>query len=253
MQITEIENLTEEQAKEMALETMNIKDHNVYFVNCGSGFDYSVLVFKNNHHIYYANDYKLHHSKDSSDGELREIYIKSLNHKLYTEQELTEPIKDYDDYEAKRHYLANYYPMQVDHISYFFIGSDEEREQMRKKVAKMIDNKIGLCYNYQKDKDFVDKMYYLFNELCKREEERNTDFDYLKSAFIKEMYNHEYAINSYQRNYDTLSAFGNVKWHGENDDPEDYFKDLNFTETQKKAYYAARKQYYKEVEEKGLL
>lgn len=66
------------------------------------------------------------------------------------------------------------------------------------------------------------------------------------------MYNYEYAINSYQRNYDTLSAFGNVKWHGDNDDPEDYFKDLNFTETQKNAYYAARKQYYKEVEEKGL-
>jgi hypothetical protein len=27
---------------------------------------------------------------------------------------------------------------------------------------------------------------------------------------------------------------------------------LSFTDIQKKAYYAARKQYYKEVEEKGL-
>jgi len=246
MSITKIEGMKESQAKEMSIETMNVKGYNVYFVKFDDAFGYSALVFKNDHHIYYANDYELHHT-GKSQPELRELYIKALNHKLYTDEELQEPIKDYNDLEAKRYFLHNYYPMQVDSISYFFIGSDEEREKIRKKVSKMIDNKIGFCYNYERDRDFVKHLYALYAGLNKRERELKDNFDYYKSAFLYEMKNHEYGINHYQANYDTLSAFGNVKWHGDYDSDhiEDYFNDLDFNETQRKAYYAARKEYYK--------
>ena len=75
-------------------------------------------------------------------------------------------------------------------------------------------------------------------------EQKADDFEYYKDAFKREMYNHEYSIN-WEADHDTLSAFGNVGWHEDN--LEAYFKELGFTETQKKAYRAARAEYYKEV------
>lgn len=59
--ITDIEKLTENQVKEIADETMVIKEHNIYFVDLEGYYGYSCLVFKNGHHIHYANDYELHH------------------------------------------------------------------------------------------------------------------------------------------------------------------------------------------------
>lgn len=61
--ISNIEALTEAEAQTMALETMQIKEHNIYFVDFVNAFGYSCLVFKNHHHIYYANDYELHHTE----------------------------------------------------------------------------------------------------------------------------------------------------------------------------------------------
>ena len=61
MTITDIESLTYEQAKEIAIEMIMIKDHDCFFADLGENFGYSVLVFKNGRHIYFANDYELHH------------------------------------------------------------------------------------------------------------------------------------------------------------------------------------------------
>lgn len=47
MTITDIESLTYEQAKEIAIEMIMIKDHDCFFADLGENFGYSVLVFKN--------------------------------------------------------------------------------------------------------------------------------------------------------------------------------------------------------------
>ena len=247
MNIRDIETLTEEQAKEMALETMNIKDHNVYFVNCGNGFDYSVLVFKNGHHIHYANDYKLHHSKNTSDEELREMYIKSLNHKLYTDEELIEPLKNYDEYRAKSYFLHNYYGMQKPHVSIFHIfHSDEEEKAYDEQVKDMIYDRVAFARYDKKDLDFVKHHEELHDILEQRFSETATNYEYQKSAFRFEMANHEYHIN-WQADFDTLSAFGNVQWHGDGyggrEEREAYFDDLGFNDVQRRAYEDARKEY----------
>lgn len=72
--IRDIEALTEEQAAAMAIETASVKGHQVYFVDFGGYFGYSVLVFADGHHIKYANDYELHH-KDKSRDELQEFTL----------------------------------------------------------------------------------------------------------------------------------------------------------------------------------
>ena len=118
--IKDIEAMTEETAKEMAIETMVIKEHHVYFVDFGGYFGYSTLVFKNNHHIHYANDYQLHHYHETTE-ELKKIYINRLHNILFTESEILEPLHSYDEYNQKSRYLRNYYGMQQEYITIFCI------------------------------------------------------------------------------------------------------------------------------------
>ena len=74
MTITDIESLTYEQAKEIAIEMIMIKDHDCFFADLGENFGYYVLVVKNGRHIYFANDYELHDGFFFNDTATTEIY-----------------------------------------------------------------------------------------------------------------------------------------------------------------------------------
>ena len=151
--IRDIETLTEAQAAEMATEATEIKGHQIYFVDFGGYFGFSVLVFADGHHIKYANDYELHHKGKNRD-ELREFYLDSLKRKLFTADEM-ETVSDYQDKQAKECYIRNYYGLRRDHVSMFFCGPDEEREKLRKKTENMIFSHVFLAFYDKKDADFV--------------------------------------------------------------------------------------------------
>ena len=238
-----IYSLTEVEASASAEEKMVIKEHNIYFMSLGR-FGYSYLVFKNGKHIYYADDYELHHEytvKEGGKAALRKLYLDSIDSKLFTEDELRGEIKDYDEYSKKSYYLHNYYHMQKDYESIYGIWTEESKKEFREKIKNMTYNPISFCY--MDDKEFVDHQIELYKQLEKRKVEMADNYEYYKKAFLYEMYNHEYGIN-WEADHDTLSAFGNVGWH--NDDINAYFEELKFTETQRRAYMDARKQYYKE-------
>ena len=248
MNIREIESLTEVEAKEMALETMQIKEHNIYFVDLGEYFKYSVLVFKNGKHIHYANDYELHHAGRERKW-LRNWYINTLNHKLYTESEICGEIKDYDEYTAKERYLRNYYPMQIDYVSAFRICSTEAEEKQFDEDTKGLHlNPISFCY--MSDIGFIKHQAELFAKLQEQKEKMKENLAYWKDAFKREMYNHEYAIN-WTPDADTLSAFGNINYR-ENATLTQYFDELGFNDTQRTAYALARREYYKEIQESDI-
>lgn len=239
MNIDEIEELTEKQAKEMALEHIKVKGHDIYFVNLGEYFGYSVLVFLNGGYLYHANDYELHHHK-KTESELRELYLEEMNNILFEENEFNK-ISSYDDYQRKSRYLVNHYAMQKQpYISYFFYGTEEERARRKEIIKNMYDNKIGLCY--MDDEQFIKKHYELWNNLQNEVEKLEKNYKYLKSAFIYEMGNHEYQIN-YQGDYDVLSCFGNIRYNDSLNELDIYFRQLGFNETQKKAYLDAQKEY----------
>ena len=127
----DIENLTYDQAKEMAIETLNIKGHDCLLVDFGGYFGYSILVYKNKKHIYFADDYELHNKwlvKEKGKEALKEYYIKKLNEILFTEDELLKPVNDYDEYKRKDHFLRNYWIMRYDYLSIFGIGDEAQRE-----------------------------------------------------------------------------------------------------------------------------
>lgn len=245
--IDEIEALTEAEAKEMAEDMIVIKEHNCYFIDFKGYFGYSVCVFKNDHHIYYVNDYELHHENRNRE-ELREWYVKTLNNALYTESEITDKVKDYDDYMLKSYYLHNYYGMQVDNVSMFHIFyNDEEEKEFDRKVKGMYRNSVGFCYT--NDLEFNNRHWELNQILEKRKDEMKDSYDYWYKAFLHEMWNHEYGI-SYQGNWDVLSCFYNGVKYNNYDDYNAYFEQLNMPEVQRKAYRDARKEYFKVCDEK---
>lgn len=248
--ITEIENLTEFEAAEMARCSREINGHTVYFVDFPEPWGYSCLVFAEGKHIHYANDYGMHHNgkyHHTSKSNLYKWYLETLNQKLYTEEQLLEPIKDYDDARDRRLFLSSYYAMRRDSVSAFtIITTSKAEKEFEKKIEGKMYNPV--CYGYYDDREFVGKCLKLFSEIVKREEEMESSFDYWKQAFKYEMANHEYIINTYQGNWDVLSCFGNIEYNHD-DDPEDYMNQLKFNDTQRKAWVAARREYMKEAEQ----
>lgn len=247
LSIKDIENLSENDVKKMTDDVMQIKDHAVYFVDLGGWFQYSALVFCNGHHIYYANEYELHydHMHWTRDV-LREKFIEKINNKLFTDDELRSGVSNYDEKTRKEYYIRNYYNMRVDYVTVFCINPTEDQErEFRKKTASMTYDPLSFCYIA--DPDFVKNHVKLYNDFITAAERSENDFDYMKDAFIREMYNHEYCIN-WEADFDTLSAFGNIDY-SEDATLETYFKQLGFNETQKKAYRAARTEYYKQIAE----
>lgn len=243
--IRDIETLTEAQAAEMAIEAATVKGHQVYFVDFGGYFGYSVLVFADGHYIKYANDYELHHSGKSR-GELREFYLGSLSKKLFTPEEM-KTVSDYQDKQVKEYYIRNYYGLRRDHVSMFFCGPDEEREKLRKKTENMIFSPVFFAFYDKEDADFVKSGEKLLATLENAEPDKSNS-EYWKSAFLREMFNHEYGIN-WQADFDVCSCFGNCSSVVNIDDLNALFDACNFSVVQRDAYMAARREYSKQSAE----
>ena len=209
MGITEIENLTYEEAKNYALEEITIKDHDCFFIDFDGYFRYSILVFKNGKHIYHANDYELHHRwlvKEKSRDALKEYYIKEMNGKLYTDVEMMEEPTSYDEYEKKNHFLRNYHIMRYDHESIFFIGTDAEREERKKRIERNYPyyNPVSFCYVAEPEIINIQKKYL---EILQNAYERlQNNLEVFREMVRKELANHEVCITCDYT--DALNALG---------------------------------------------
>lgn len=245
--IREIEALTEDEARALSLETVSIKGHTVYLVDFAGYFKYSALVFAEGHHIHYANDYELHHPNSTREW-LRSWYISTLNSALWTDDEIMGPLHSYVEYTKKQHYIMNFYPQRRDHVSQWFYGSDDERLALQKKIKTMIYSPIAMAYFLPEDRDFVSRIAEFADHLVAARNSMESDPAYLKSAILSEMYNHEYSIN-WQGNYDVLACFGRIKFN-DSDNPEEYIRQLGWTQDQRSAFYAARAEYARQQQER---
>jgi len=189
MNIREIESLTVKDLKEFQTELINIKGHDCYLVDLGGCFGYSILVFKNDRHIYHANDYQLHHkSKDKEN--LKDYYIKTLNNKLFTESELLGGIKDYNEYKNKDYYIRNYWIMQFEYVSIFYIGEPSKNQKEAEK--KMVY--CPPCFSYVNDKEIVENAYKFINHIEKSYQKTMEDIEVFKKMISYELSNHEACI-----------------------------------------------------------
>lgn len=241
--INDIETLPEKDAARLAIETLVIKGFNVYLIDFKGYFGYSACVYGNGRPIYYANDYELHRKGKSRD-ELRSWYIETLNNKLFTDDEIKGSIKDYNDYKSKDYFIRNYIPQKYDHESAFGIYySDAEAEKARKEKLKKYPYLCGACFSYFKDRQTGDYINDLLIALEYSLKALDNDFEYWKSAIKYELYNHEYAIN-YQGDWEVINCFGRVAWLGDCAGTDDYLNKSTLNDIQKKAYIAARAEYY---------
>ena len=235
--------ITEAEAREAAVSKAIIKGFNIYFCNIKGHLGYSCLVFKNDHHIEYADDYQLHHAwlvEKEGIKALHDYFIESLNRKLFTEEEIAEPLTSYDEFEAKNYFLRNYYNMQVDYVSCFAINpSKDETKKFEKDTADMHYDPVSFCYIA--DKEFVEHHKQLMATLLRAKNDVKGNYQYQKEAFLSEMYNHEYAYN-WDADYETLSAFGRITYR-QDGDINKYFDELNFNDIQRKAYRDAVSEY----------
>lgn len=190
--INDIESLTFDEVIEMALEHINIKDHDIFIVDFGGYFGYSALVYKNEKHIYHANEYALHHyEKDKS--ALKERYIKILNNKLFTEAELMDVIKSYDDYTAKLYYLQNYWIMQFDYLSIFGIGEKAQREfDEKSKIYKY--SCYPYCFCNVKDENIIKRAKKFYKHLQTEFDKIKLSDEVFREMISTELANHEACI-----------------------------------------------------------
>lgn len=240
--IKEIEAITEDKAKEYALTKKVINEHNVYFVDFEGHFGFSALVFKNDHHIYHANQYQLHFEHMVKDFNyynrikwLMNKYTTILSNKLFTEKQLT-TVSNYDDYTRKQDYINNLYAQQIDYISAFQIfHNDDERKAFERKTKNLCYCPVG--FYYSDDVYFIEKHKKIAVELVKAWEKRKDDYNILKEGFLAEMYNHEYPIN-WQGDWEVLNCFYNAPYkdHYTKED----CKKIGMTDNAIKAYFEAK-------------
>lgn len=190
-----IRSLTIEEARQMAIETIEIKEHDCIFVDFGGYFGYSVLVFKNEKHIHYTDDFELHHEcivKESGKEKLKQWYIESLNSKIYTDEELLEEVASYDEYEKKSHFLRNYYIMRYDYVSIFGIGKEAQQALDEAKKIYTVYNPISFCY--VADENIVKKQMKILNHLEASFEKLKASDETFKEMVSRELANHEACI-----------------------------------------------------------
>lgn len=206
MLINKIQELTIEDARNLAIETMVVKDHECFFVDFKDRFGYSVLVFKNDKHIYYANDYELHHGhlvREKGIDALKEFYINSLNGKLYTDEEMLKEATSFDEYTKKSYFLRNYYIMRYEHCSIFGIG-EEEQARIKKAMRKLpFYNPISFCY--VKDEEIIRTQMTYLAVLEKGYENLKNNQTAFREMVSYELANHEACITCrYQEALDAL-------------------------------------------------
>lgn len=229
--IDDIQNMNEAEAKAIAEEILSIKGHTVYLADLGEYFGFSALVFADGRHIYYANDYALHHAGKTKE-ELRAWYERKMKRALFTEDELRTESDDFETFRSKEYYLMNYFPMRREYQSIWHNPRDPLPEWFEKgrEAGTIVQCSVNLGFYKPEDRDFVARIESLWNALHEANDPLR-DYEHAKNAFKSEMYNHEYPIN-WQGDWDVIGCFCKVKYKGDGSEIEQ----TGWTDEIKRAY-----------------
>ena len=195
MKVSEIEKLQYDDIKDFAVEKMRIKEHEILFVEIPGAFGYSALVFYNGMNIYYANQYQLHFNyvfqQSGLDG-LRSRYIEILNSKLYTDAELLEKCRSYDEYEKKCYFVRNYYIMRYDYRTAWAFGREQNEELEKEKKKYKFFNPVSFCY--VNDESIAERQKVFLNHLENEYASLKNNIEVFREMVSKELANHEACI-----------------------------------------------------------
>lgn len=192
----QLEQTTEQQAKENATKEIKIKDFNGYFVNTEPYYGLTLLLYKNTHLVYI--DEKLQYNSKRGQ-ELIDTMTKRATVKLFSPDELKSELKNYEDYYNKMNFLNNYYKKQCESVSIYHDHAQAEAEGWH------YANFISFCY-YKEEKDY-NTLKELYNSIEQQHHEKLNEEDYFRNAIAYELSNCEYIYGG----YDSLCrALGNL-------------------------------------------
>lgn len=249
--IHEIEKWNEGKFRELydgEYEVVLVKGFRCYLCDIGGNPKYSMIVFApNGNQVHYANEYELHYNKKTHE-QLREIFLKSARNSLFTEAELEQPLKSYFDYKARYRFITEYLPFcaRYGYFSCYWVYSTEKQKQehLEEQAKWPVFCPPARAYFKKDDEAFADHIGELFIRLCQQKNDTADDYQYNYDMFYYELGNHEFHL-SLDPDWSVLCDFGRIRR-----DPDatldDYFDDLGFTETQRKAYRDAVRQYIRD-------
>lgn len=194
MTIEEIEYLKLKEVKAMAIEQFDCKDYDCFIVDFKDRFGLSLLVFKGKKHIYYANDYELHHKyeRESKKEDLISHYKKHIRTVLFTEDELMGPVTTYDDYQRKEHYVRSYLAQCYDNISVFAIGLTPEEEKKRNmRIKRWYTHYSSVGFAYFKDEEYIKLSEKIMKHLKDSYDQLQAEPEGFREMIRYELYNHE--------------------------------------------------------------
>lgn len=235
----EVHRLREGIVSKNAYAELRTKGHNVYFVDLGRLFGFSMCVFYNGAHCHSANKYQSDwYSRNITSREgLMEIYIKFIHNSIFTDDELG-VVASYEEYRNKHKFLVNIYPLRKPSLSIFEIEDIHFGN-----ADDFIYDDYAFAYYYKADSDFVNHHRELYRNLAEIEREAEEDYYYIRDGFLTVM--RKYKNNS-MLDYNTLSEFGII--HNYRDGRsrlDNYFDSLGFTEMKRSAYLSAKDEYRK--------
>lgn len=77
-----------------------------------------------------------------------------------------------------------------------------------------------------------------------------TDYDFAYRAFLDEMSNHEYHLDTWQADWDVCSCFGDAEYIVDKDGPA-YLAEMGYADVTQRAYRDARRRFYQLCDENG--
>jgi hypothetical protein len=175
--------ITKKEAEEKAFLTKEKGGFSLKVVNCAPYYGIIGLVFYEEKQI---KQELL--QEEPSFYEIGKYFINLFNKEYYTEAELEEPLKDYEDYRRRSNFLNNMEPEKYDNINIFQKDFDEKARQYP------FTDIVGIYYfNNKKIADGITKKWEKLDAENKRR--MKDDNDYFKSAVIYELANFEVCVS----------------------------------------------------------
>ena len=194
----QLEQLTEQQAKENSTKEVKIKDFNGYFVNTTPYYGLTLLVYKNTHLVYIDEQIQYNNKKGKN---LITTMIDRATAKLYAQNELIDELQDYTDYCNKMNFLNNYYQKQCEAVSIY-----NEKGKQAKADGWHYADFISFCY--YKDKQDYNTLKETYNNIEKQHHEKLNEENYFRNAIADELSNCEYIYGGYDSLCRALDSLG---------------------------------------------
>lgn len=143
----------------------------------------------------------------------------------------------YQEYKDKSQSEFNNLPIK------FAFGMDQFRRVMEE--WGLTENDKGQIYSLPGGGLYLRKDAEIIRDYFNKQDELPqlmNDYDFAFDAFVYEMGNHEYHINTYQGDLDVCSCFGNCEYDDEKD-YADYLSEIGYSDQVIKAYKDAKKKF----------